>query len=119
MASTILGVNLADSIATASSTPLPTNLANETVMIVKRDCATLGPTLKGKIHIYVGSADNYFLNDAVYYVEDFLKRTVDPPYTALPNAISRLHYNTQYVPKILERMQKPVPPGADLTSWRY
>ena len=28
----------------------------------------------------MGSADNYFLNDAVYYIEDFLKGTTDPPY---------------------------------------
>jgi hypothetical protein len=104
--------------------------------ILKRDWATLGPKLRGKIHIYVGSADNYFLNDAVYYIEDFLKGTTDPPYEGevkygdraehcwngdpgLPNAISRLHYNTLYLPKILERMQKTAPPGADLTSWRY
>ena len=104
--------------------------------ILKRDWATLGPKLRGKIHIYVGSADNYFLNDAVYYIEDFLKGATDPPYEgevkygdraehcwngdpALPNAYSRLHYNTQFLPKILERMQKTAPPGADLTSWRY
>jgi hypothetical protein len=104
--------------------------------ILKRDWATLGPKLRGKIHIYVGSADNYFLNDAVYYIEDFLKGTTDPPYEgevkygdraehcwngdpALPNAVSRLHYNTQYLPKILERMEKTAPPGADLKSWRY
>jgi hypothetical protein len=104
--------------------------------ILKRDWAALGPKLRGKIHIYVGSADNYFLNDAVYYIEDFLKGTADPPYEgevkygeraehcwngdpALPNAISRLHYNTLYLPKMLERMQKTAPPGADLTSWRY
>jgi len=104
--------------------------------ILKRDWATLGPKLQGKIHIYVGSADNYFLNDAVYYAEDFLKNTTNPTYDgevkygdraehcwngdpALPNAISRLHYNTQYLPKILERMEKTAPPGADLTSWRY
>ena len=104
--------------------------------ILKRDWSTLGPKLRGKIHIYVGSADNYFLNDAVYYIEDFLKGTTDPPYEgevkygdraehcwngdpALANAISRLHYNTLYLPKILERMEKTAPPGADLTSWRY
>lgn len=104
--------------------------------ILKRDWAVLGPKLRGKIHIYVGSADNYFLNDAVYYIEDFLKGTTDPPYEgevkygeraehcwngdpALPNAVSRLHYNTLYLPKILERMEKTAPPGADLTSWRY
>ena len=42
--------------------------------------------------------------------------------TATPscaNAYSRLHYNTMYLPKILERIADTAPPGADLTSWRY
>src|SRR5271163_4692598 len=104
--------------------------------ILQRDWATLGPKLKGKLHIYCGSADNYFLNDAVYLAEDFLKSTTNPWYDGevkygdraehcwngdptLPNYLSRLHYNTQYLPKILERIQKTAPAGADLTSWRY
>jgi hypothetical protein len=104
--------------------------------IMKRDWATLGPKLQGKLHIYVGSADTYFLTDAVYYLEDFLKGTTNPPYEGevkygdraehcwngdptLPNYLSRLHYHTMYMPKILERIQKTAPPGADLTSWRY
>jgi hypothetical protein len=36
-----------------------------------------------------------------------------------PNYLSRLHYNTMYLPKILERIVKTAPPGADLKSWRY
>jgi hypothetical protein len=104
--------------------------------ILQRDWATLGPKLRGKIHIYCGSADSYFLNDAVYLMEDFLKQTKNPPYDGevkygdraehcwngdpmLPNYLSRLHYNTMYVPKILERITKTAPAGADLTSWRY
>ncbi len=104
--------------------------------ILERDWPTLGPKLAGKIHIYVGSDDTYFLNDAVYRMEDFLKSTKDPAYggevtygpraehcwngdPTLPNAYSRLHYNTQYLPKILERIKETAPPGADLTSWRY
>ena len=104
--------------------------------ILARDWATLGPELAGKLHIYVGSDDTYFLNDAVYRLEDFLKSTTNPPYDGevaygpraehcwngdptLPNALSRLHYNTMYLPKILDRIQKTAPAGADLTSWRY
>jgi len=104
--------------------------------ILKRDWSTLGPKLQGKIHVYVGSADTYFLNDAVYYLEDFLKNTKNPPYggevkygdraehcwngdPSLPNYLSRLHYNTMYVSKMLERMEKTAPRGADLKSWRY
>ena len=104
-------------------------------VILQRDWPTLGPKLQGKLHIYVGSADTYFLNDAVYYLEDFLK-TTNPPYDGevkygdraehcwngdpnLPNYLSRLHYQTMYLSKILERMEKTAPPGADLASWRY
>ena len=104
--------------------------------ILQRDWATLGPKLRGKLRIYVGSADNYMLNDAVYLIEDFLKSTTNPPYEGEvkygdraehcwngdptePNYLSRLHYNTMYVPMILQRIEKTAPAGADLTSWRY
>ena len=86
--------------------------------------------------MYVGSADTYFLNDAVYYLEDMLNATTNPPYGGevkygdraehcwngdpnLPNYLSRLRYNTMYLPKILERIEKTAPAGSDLTSWRY
>jgi hypothetical protein len=104
--------------------------------ILQKNWVTLGPKLAGKIHVYVGSADTYFLNDAVYYLEDVLNATTNPPYGGevkygdraehcwngdpnLPNYLSRLHYNTMYLPKILERIEKTAPAGADLTSWRY
>ena len=104
--------------------------------ILERNWTKLGPELAGKIHIYVGSDDTYFLNDAVYRMEDFLNSTKNPPYggevtygpraehcwngdPTQPNAHSRLHYNTMYMPKILEQIQKTAPKGADLTSWRY
>ena len=38
---------------------------------------------------------------------------------SLPNHISRLRYNTMYVPKILEHIANSAPAGADLKSWRY
>jgi hypothetical protein len=38
--------------------------------ILERDWETLGPKLKGKIHIYCGDMDNYYLNNAVYLMED-------------------------------------------------
>jgi hypothetical protein len=104
--------------------------------ILKRDWKTLGPKLEGKIHIYCGDMDNYYLNDAVYLVEDFLKSTKDPYYggevaygdraehcwngdPTQPNAISRLRYHQMHAPKIVERILKSAPPGADLKSWRY
>jgi hypothetical protein len=104
--------------------------------ILKRDWAKIGPKLRGKIHIYVGEADNYFLNNAVYLVEDFLKTTKTPPYEGVvdyepraehcwngdhtrPNAIARLRYAQLFAPKIVERILATAPPGADVKSWRY
>jgi hypothetical protein len=104
--------------------------------ILERDWAALGPKVRGKLHIYCGDMDNYYLNNAVYLMEDFLKKAVNPPADAevaygdraehcwngaptQPNAISRLRYNTMYLPKILKRIEEAHPPGADLKSWRY
>jgi hypothetical protein len=104
--------------------------------ILERDWATLGPKLEGKLHIYTGDMDNYYLNNAVYLTEAFLEQTRDPYYGGEvdygdraehcwngdhdnPNHISRLRYNTMYLPKILERIEETAPEGADLDSWLY
>jgi hypothetical protein len=43
-------------------------------LILERDWKTLGPKLSGKIHIWVGEADDYFLNNAVHLLDDFLSK---------------------------------------------
>ncbi len=104
--------------------------------ILERDWATLGPKLQGKIHLYCGDMDNYYLNNAVYLMENFLSKTTSPFYKGEvdygdraehcwngdhenPNYVSRLRYNTMYLPKILKRIQESAPKGADTKSWRY
>jgi hypothetical protein len=42
---------------------------------MKTNWATLGPKLKGKLHLYCGDMDNFYLNLAVYQLEEFLKTT--------------------------------------------
>ena len=103
--------------------------------IIARDWATLAPKLQGKIHLYVGNGDNYYLTNSVYFAQERLEQ-LKPAYNGevaygdraehcwngdptLPNAYSRLHYNYQYLPKILEQIKRTAPAGADLTSWRY
>jgi hypothetical protein len=104
--------------------------------ILERDWATLGPKLEGKLHIYVGDMDNYYLNNAVYLAEGFLEGTTNPYYGGIVdygdraehcwngdhengNHISRLRYNTMYLPRILERIEQTAPEGADVKSWRH
>lgn len=47
--------------------------------VLEADWATLGPKLRGKLHIWVGEADNFFLEDAVHRLDAFLS-TADPPF---------------------------------------
>lgn len=96
----------------------------------------LGDKLRGKLHIYVGTMDSYFLDGSVRLAEQFLSTTSNPPYEGevafgpgfehcwngdpnQPNAITRLRYHEMFVPRIVERIGKTAPSGADLTSWRY
>ncbi len=98
--------------------------------------AGLGKKLEGKLHIYVGDMDNYYLNNAVYLAQQFLESTKNPYYAGevaygdraehcwngdptRPNAISRLRYHQMFAPRIVERILKTAPAGADVTSWRY
>jgi len=104
--------------------------------IVARDWSTLGPKLQGKLHIYVGSADTYFLTDAVYFAQEVLEKLSNPAWGGtvdygdraehcwngdhtLANAYSRLHYNSMYLPQIMARIAATAPKDADLTSWKY
>jgi hypothetical protein len=104
--------------------------------ILKHDWKTLGPKLKGKIRVYCGDMDNYYLNNAVYLMEEILEQTTDPYYDGevdygdraehcwngdheQPNHISRLRYHRMFIPKWTQAVVKQAPPGADLRSWRY
>ena len=104
--------------------------------IIKRDWPKLGDKLKGKIHIYVGDMDSYYLNDAVYTAEEMLKKLDNPTCNCevdygdraehcwngdhtQPNYISRLRYHQMFITKWAEEIKSRAPAGADLTSWRY
>ncbi len=46
---------------------------------MQQDWVRLGPKLRGKLHIWVGEADDYFLNNAVHLLDGFLSGA-RPPY---------------------------------------
>jgi hypothetical protein len=105
--------------------------------ILRRDWDKgLGEKLRGKIHLYVGELDNYYLESAVYLAQEFLESTRNPPFEGVidygrraehcwngdhtrPNAESRLRYHQMFIPLAVERMRKTAPAGADLDSWNY
>lgn len=102
--------------------------------IMERDWEKIGDKLEGKIHIYCGDMDNYYLNNAVYLTEEFLESTQNPYYAGevlygdraehcwngdpdLPNYITRLRYHTMYLDRIGERLKKTAPNGFDHKLW--
>lgn len=104
--------------------------------IIKRDWPKIGNKLKGKIHIYVGDMDSYYLNNAVYTAEDMLKKLSNPDCGCQvdygdraehcwngdhtqPNYISRLRYHQMFIKKWVSEIASRAPKGADLKSWRY
>ena len=104
--------------------------------IIQRDWPRIGEQLKGKIHIYVGDMDTYYLNNAVYSAEDMLKQLQHPACScqvdygdraehcwngdhAHPNYISRLRYHQMYIRKWADEVKSRAPKGADLSGWRY
>ena len=102
--------------------------------ILERDWNKIGNDLIGKLHIYCGDMDNYYLNNAVVLTEEFLESTKNPYYEGEvdygnlaehcwngdhenPNHISRLRNNTMYLPKIKERLKKTAPKNHNLINW--
>jgi hypothetical protein len=102
--------------------------------IMKRDWASIGEDLEGKVHLYCGDMDNYYLNNAVVLTEEFLEGTTDPYYNGEvdygdmaehcwngdqenPNYISRLRYNTMYLEKIQKRLRSTAPRNHQLKNW--
>ncbi|HMG34828.1 MAG TPA: alpha/beta hydrolase-fold protein [Blastocatellia bacterium] len=48
-------------------------------LVLEENWKALGPKLRGKLHIWVGEADDYFLNNAVHLLEGFLAKA-EPAY---------------------------------------
>lgn len=85
----------------------------------------ISPQLAGKIHIYCGDMDNFYLNVAVSRMEKFLKR-------AKPAARATVQYGrpfqghgwspftpTELVQRMADHITRHAPAGADVNSWKY
>jgi len=46
---------------------------------LRRNWGTLGPMLSGRLHVAVGAADSYYLEEAAHLLQQFLDSTGDPP----------------------------------------
>ena len=98
--------------------------------ILERDWETLGPRLEGKIRIYMGDTDTFYLEEATRLMEEFLESTDTPHYrgsvawgqrqphcwTGAPEGTSFLSH---YLPEMAAHVEATAPAGADVTSWKH
>jgi hypothetical protein len=47
---------------------------------MEKNWAALGPQIVDRIHVYVGDADNFFLNNDVHRLQDWMAKTENPHY---------------------------------------
>jgi hypothetical protein len=92
--------------------------------ILEKNWTTLGPKLTGKLHIYVGDEDSYYLNDAVGLMEKFLESTKTPYYDGSVSYQRGAPHcwgprDRELFDLMTRNIERNAPPGADITGWRY
>jgi putative esterase len=86
----------------------------------------IGPQLTGKIHVHVGDMDNFYLNLAVYLLQESLEGRKDPYYAGsfeygrpmkghgwMPMSFEDL------VRAMADEITKNAPSGEDTSAWKY
>lgn len=90
--------------------------------------AEIGSELVGKLHLICGDMDNYYLNEAVYEMEEFLENTKDPYYAGSfrygrprkTHGWSPYERNSGGLEReMAEYITKNTPPGEDTGMWKY
>jgi hypothetical protein len=88
--------------------------------------AAIGPSLVGKLHFYCGDMDSFYLNLAVYRLEDFLKTTQNPFYGGsfdygrpMKGHGIRPTSTGDMLRAMASEMAKNAPAGTDTHSWHY
>ena len=105
--------------------------------IMRRDWATLGPKLTGKLRFAVGDMDTWYLNNAVHLTESALTDPkLYPPANATfdyaplqPHCYSgvrldapreeRMNHLAILIGQMVRHMEATAPAGADVRSWKY
>jgi hypothetical protein len=87
---------------------------------------TLGPKLAGKLHVFAGDMDDFWLNLAVYKFEDFLKSTSNPRSEAdftygRPMKGHSWHAWTwaQFLRLVGDKVRAGAPAGENTAQWSY
>jgi hypothetical protein len=94
---------------------------------LEKNWATVGPKLAGKINMFVGRMDNYYLNEAVYLLEASLAKTSNPHYTGRFEYGERAGHgwspykrdDSDLFREMADHIAKNAPQGENTQSWQY
>ena len=95
---------------------------------IEKNWPWLGPKLVGKIHLLCGDMDNFYLNEAVYELENFLEKTKNPYYAGSfqygrprkGHGWSPYGRNTGEFEKVIaEHITKNATKGENTKQWKY
>jgi hypothetical protein len=92
--------------------------------IVATNWTKLGPKIAGRLHVYVGTEDTYFLNDGVAYFEQRTNALTSPkPHFQFIYGVSQPHGWTpvtdqQLLTTMADFIARHAPQGTDVSGWR-
>jgi hypothetical protein len=95
---------------------------------LEKNWRTIGPQLVGKLHVYCGDMDNFYLNEAVYELESFLESSENPYYAGSfqygrprqTHGWNPFGRNTGELERAMaEHIKKNAPAGENSRLWLY
>jgi hypothetical protein len=94
---------------------------------LEKNWPDVGPKMVGKINVFCGRMDNYYLNEAVYLLEESLGKTQNPRYTGRFQYGDRGGHgwspykrdNSDLFREMAEQISKNAPQDQDRQSWQY
>jgi S-formylglutathione hydrolase FrmB len=75
-------------------------------LVLERNWSALAPKLNGKIHVWVGDADDYFLNNAVHRLKASMEKVTPPFEGEITIAPRRNHTSGWSNKQVLDLMEK-------------
>jgi hypothetical protein len=86
----------------------------------------IGPNLVGKIHLFCGDMDNYYLNLAVYLLQDFLVNAQTPAYAGsfqygrpMKGHGWQPTSNFDLIKTMADQIARNAPDEASTSAWHY
>jgi hypothetical protein len=80
----------------------------------------------GKINVFVGRMDNYYLNEAVYLLDEFMAKTENPHYAGRfeygdrgRHGWSPYKSNAEMYREMAAHIARNTPPGDNQEAWHY